>query len=285
MRDTDIMQDLAAGGGESGPYSPMVRKHLPREDAQEAETRMKEDSFELVHKQADPDYETIHFNRGGKAASSRNTKQLSRETDNLDKIESASVLDFSSKKRELVLGIDRKPEIKPLSAFKLDKCDEDSASDDTDTLDLETFSLEVDVNEEAENASDTSEDPSDSEHIVHKPPPAECPKFSNNPFLKHQQKSNTKFTKNPTRPSPRSDRSTKKFIQRNPDESKNNVTAALIRQFNNDKSQTSSAETESKTVKTTTKQLINKVRIFSPDMEIYLKHIIIYKCTYLLPVQ
>ena len=280
MRDTDIMQDLAAGGGESGPYSPMVRKHLPREEAQEAETRMKEDSFELVTKQADPDYETIHFNRGGKAASSRNTNQLSRETDNLDKIESASVLDFSSKKRELVLGIDRKPEIKPLSAFKLDKC-EDSASEDTDTLDLETFSLEVDVNEEAENSSDTSDALSDSEHIEQKPSPAECPKFSNNPFLKHQQKSNTKFTKNPTRPSPRSDRSTKKFIQRKPDESKNNVTAALIRQFNNDKSQTSSAETESKTVKTTTKQLINKVRIFSPDMKIFLKYIIIY----LLPVQ
>ena len=39
-------------------------------------------------------------------------------SDDFRDIDSNSVLDFSARKRNLVLGIDRKPEIKPLSIFK-----------------------------------------------------------------------------------------------------------------------------------------------------------------------
>ena len=64
------------------------------------------------------------------------------EADVLDEIETASVLDFSSKKRELVIGIDRKPEIKPLSVFKLSDTSGSAMSS------LESVSLSPDTTNE-----------------------------------------------------------------------------------------------------------------------------------------
>ena len=255
MRGTDILQDLGedeikvTGGG---LYSPMMRKHLREHDA--VEQRMKEDSFEVTNKQADPDYEAIHFNRG------RGSQRRAAE----DKIESASVLDFSSKKRELVLGIDRKPELRPLSAFKqspIDKQDDPQKHD--------TVSLEIDDNEEAETISDLGNDHQDADYVTtpEEATESETSTLSDNPFLK-QQSNNFKFNK--SRSSPRTTKAEfhsppKQFVKRNLVDNgnlKKNLTAALIRQFNHGKSQESSPE-RSTSVKTSTKQLINKESINS----------------------
>ena len=253
MCDTDILQDLGedeirvTGGG---LYSPMMRKHL-REDT--VEKKMKEDSFEVTNKQADPDYETIHFNRG------RGSQRRAE-----DKIESASVLDFSSKKRELVLGIDRKPELRPLSAFKQSPIDKHE-----DPQKQDTFSLEIDANEESETISDVDDhhhqdmdEVPTPEHVTE----SETSTLSENPFLK-QQSNNFKFNK--SRSSPRTTKAEfhsppKQFVKRNLVDNgnlKKNLTAALIRQFNHGKSQENSPPEISTSVKTSTKQLINKESI------------------------
>ena len=136
----------------------MMRRSL---DDEENVKKMKEDNFELARKQTDPDYEAIHFNRG-KAINSVIQKDLDKNISTVvsanafDNIETASVLDFSSKKRELVLGIDRKPEIRPLAAFKLGHSAE-SSSDDGDSVSNDI--IEVDINEDAElSEDDDSED-------------------------------------------------------------------------------------------------------------------------------
>ena len=248
MRDTDILQDLGEDEIKvtgSGLYSPMMRKHL-RED-KDVERRMKEDSFEVDNSQADPDYETIHFNRG------RGSQRKTSEPDSQDKIESASVLDFSSKKRELVLGIDRKPELRPLSAFKQSPHNHDD------------LSLEIDVNEEAETNSEIddhlqqdADDVETSEEFTE----SETSTLSENPFLK-QQSNPFKFnkSKSPSRTTKAEFHSPpKQFVKRNLDDNgklKKNLTAALIRQFNHGKSQENSPEINT-SVKTSTKQLINK---------------------------
>merc|ERR1712173_472705 len=95
----------------------MMMKHI--KDQSDNEQKMKDDNFEVTNKQTDPDYETIHFNRGQSIKRSKTQIERIDADEDLDEIETASVLDFSSKKRELVIGIDRKPEIKPLSVFKL----------------------------------------------------------------------------------------------------------------------------------------------------------------------
>ena len=246
MRGTDILQDLGEDEIKvtgSGLYSPMMRKHL-RED-KDVERRIKEDSFEVNNRQADPDYETIHFNRG------RGSQRKATEPDPQDKIESASVLDFSSKKRELVLGIDRKPELRPLSAFKQSPQNNDD------------LSLETDVNEEAETISEI-EDQDDAIDLEtpEETTESETSTLSENPFLK-QQSNNFKFNKSKSPPhttkaefhSP-----PKQFVKRNLDDNgklKKNLTSALIRQFNHGKSQENSPEINT-SVKTSTKQLINK---------------------------
>ena len=246
MRGTDILQDLGEDEIKvtgSGLYSPMMRKHL-RED-KDVERRIKEDSFEVNNRQADPDYETIHFNRG------RGSQRKATEPDPQDKIESASVLDFSSKKRELVLGIDRKPELRPLSAFKQSPQNNDD------------LSLETDVNEEAETISEI-EDHDDAIDLEtpEETTESETSTLTENPFLK-QQSNNFKFNKSKSPPhttkaefhSP-----PKQFVKRNLDDNgklKKNLTSALIRQFNHGKSQENSPEINT-SVKTSTKQLINK---------------------------
>ena len=256
MRDTDILQDLGedeirnTGGG---LYSPMMRKHL-REDT--VEKKMKEDSFEVTNKQTDPDYETIHFNRG------RGSQRRATE----DKIESASVLDFSSKKRELVLGIDRKPELRPLSAFKQSPIDKQEDPQKNDT-----FSLEIDDNEETETISsdlDCHHQEADEVPTPEDVTESETSTLSENPFLK-QQSNNFKFNKSRSSP-PRTIKAEfhsppKQFVKRNLVDNgnlKKNLTAALIRQFNHGKSQENSPPEISTSVKNSTKQLINKESIF-----------------------
>ena len=258
MRDTDILQDLGEdeikGTGGCGLYSPMMRKHL-REQTDAVEQKMKEDSFEVTNKQADPDYEAIHFNRG------RGSQRRATE----DKIESASVLDFSSTKRELVLGIDRKPELRPLSAFKHSPIDKQEEQQNHDTL-----SLEIDDNEEAETISDLGDDHQDADYVTtpEEVTESETSTLSENPFLK-QQSNNFKFNKSRSSP-PRTTKAEfhsppKQFVKRNLVDNgnlKKNLTAALIRQFNHEKSQETSPEGKT-SVKTSTKQLISKESINS----------------------
>ena len=262
MRDTDILQDLAEDevkNIESGLYSPMMRKHIRGET--EAEKRMKEDSFEVTHKQTDPDYETIHFNRGqgSQRRANERVNERASEPNPLDKIESASVLDFSSHKRDLVLGIDRKPELKPLSVFKhsLDDHEKDLAN-------LDCTSLELDINEESETISEMDEEHQEIEDA--EPPEenteSETSTLSENPFLKHQSQ---KFKVNKSKSSPHTTKvefhsPPKHFVKRNFVDNgtlKNNLTAALIRQFNHGDSEKTSPEIN-QPVKASTKELINK---------------------------
>ena len=232
----------------------MMRR--PLEDEENLK-KMKEDNFELSRKQTDPDYEAIHFNRGN-ATNSVFKKDLDKNISTVvsanafDEIETASVLDFSSKKRELVLGIDRKPEIRPLAAFKIGHSLE-SSSDDGDSIANDI--IEVDINEDAEL---TEED--ESEFGESETPTTENISFKNNPFLKSQpntfrnQKPVNHAVNKVVKP-PRN----KNSSQAENNKMKGNMAAALIKQFNNNGLADNNIEEKtSKTVKTTTKQLINK---------------------------
>ena len=260
-------------------YSPMVNMR------KDQEVKMIEDNFEIINKQADPDYEAIHFSKNKKLG--RNNDDIKLEgledlnIETFDRIETSSVLNFSSEKRDLVLGIIRKPEIKPLSVFNKELGGVlDSSTDNS-------LEIEVDVNmedredtnedqwpseNEAGEAVDTTASLEDTESIV------ECPAITKNPFLKNNSKLNQhhKFKRsNIEKKQPKVVPKKFPFKRINLDHSnnKNNNTsiedgdsdmtvtkaAALIRQFNNGSSSGKHSEgCSGDSLKTPTKKLISK---------------------------
>ena len=71
----------------------------------------------LILKESDPDYESVEFPDENSLKNPLFSELL---CDNFRNIDNNSELDFSTHKRNLVLGIDRKPEIKPLPIFKIE---------------------------------------------------------------------------------------------------------------------------------------------------------------------
>ena len=229
MKNTDIWVDLAgedtiddSAKTDAVVYSPMMRKHLRNnDDDDETARRMKEDNFEISRKQTDPDYEAIHFNRGAAGGASGRNKPVEPKTvkpDSFDIIESASVLDFSSKKRELVLGIDRKPELKPLSAFKMEnQLIQERCDDHIDDID-DAFITE---DEEESDLSENITDASSSNTFIKDVPKKTVPPIKKTP-LKKTIKICDEVQTVPT-------------VTKISDENNNsnrNLTAALIKQFN-----------------------------------------------------
>ena len=251
MKNTDIWVDLAGEDIidekiDGVVYSPMMRKHLRNDEEDENVKRMKEDNFEIVRKQTDPDYEAIHFNRGRAGGVSGRNKQdetKMAKADSFDLIESASVLDFSSKKRELVLGIDRKPELKPLSAFKLEnQIIQEKFGDHADDID-DSF-----ITEDEESDLHSSENiVDDSNDFIREVPKKIVPSFNKTPLKKTIKISHEIKTESPLRE-----------ICDDNNNLKINQTAALIKQFNKVESEESSPGKLPNKTKTTTKHLINK---------------------------
>ena len=248
-----------------GVYSPMmtIRK--------DQEAKMREDNFVITNIQADPDYEAIHFNKFrklGKVDGDDDEGEIGLEgledlnIENFDQLETSSVLNFSSEKRDLVLGIIRKPEIKPLTVFNKDLAAVPERKDNS-------LEIEVDVNVEDIQALTPStgevleghEGSEDDKEFS-----AECPTISNNPFLKNNANMNTKARtcyidkklpiKKPVRRLTPSNRSSSPGTHQ--DIVTGSKAAALIRQFNNEESSHNTELCPSETLKTTTKKLISK---------------------------
>ena len=250
-----------------------------REDQEERiKSKMIEDNFEITNKQTDPDYEAIHFNKQKKLLKKNEEDDGIMRTDDLnietfDRLETSSALDFSAEKRDLVLGIIRKPEIKPLCVFNKDRVSGQESSKET------SLEIEVDINvmgsqenilqrksgEFIEEISDDKESEEEMESI------ADCPTISNNPFLKNNMRTDKRFKictedKKQSKFIPKklpfrkvsSNRSDRKITTEEGVVVSSNA-AALIRQFNNDESSGKNTEICSNgTLKTTTKKLINK---------------------------
>ena len=248
-----------------GVYSPMmtIRK--------DQEAKMREDNFVITNIQADPDYEAIHFNKFrklGKVDGDDDEGEIGLEgledlnIENFDQLETSSVLNFSSEKRDLVLGIIRKPEIKPLTVFNKDLAAVPERKDNS-------LEIEVDVNVEDIQALTPStgevleghEGSEDDKEFS-----AECPTISNNPFLKNNANMNTKARtcyidkklpiKKPVRRLTPSNRSNSPGTHQ--DIVPGSKAAALIRQFNNEETSHNTELCPSETLKTTTKKLISK---------------------------
>ena len=263
---------------DEGVYSPMVVQI-----GKDLEVKMIEDNFDIVNRQADPDYEAIHFSKSKKVGRNDNDVNLEGLEDlnieTFDRIETSSVLNFSSEKRDLVLGIIRKPEIKPLSVFNKELGGALESSTNT--------SLEIEVDINMEDREDNNEDqlPSENEPGVNEGAKVsledtdsilECPAITKNPFLKNNSKLNQhhRFKKSNI------EKKQPKFVPKKPcrqtnfDHSNNNSStgdgdsdsgmtvtkaAALIRQFNNGGSAGKlSEECSGDSLKTPTKKLINK---------------------------
>lgn len=246
---------------------------------QEAKIRNKmiEDNFEITNKQTDPDYEAIHFNKQKKLLKKNEEGDRIMRTDDLnieafDRLETSSALNFSAEKRDLVLGIIRKPEIKPLCVFNKDRVTGQESSKETSLeseVDNSVMGSQENIlqrisGESIEEISDHKEIEEEMESI------ADCPTISNNPFLKNNTKTDKRFKicngkkqskliskKLPLR-KVSSNRSERKTTTEEGVVVSSNA-AALIRQFNNDESSSKNTEICSNgTLKTTTKKLINK---------------------------
>ena len=222
-------------------------KHL-RDDTKK---KMEEDNFDVSNKQTDPDYEAIHFNRQRSLRGAGNTENV--EPDVFDSIETASELDFSSHKRELVLGIDRKPEIKPFEVFKFNKTQD--MPELVETLENVIDKIGTDINQDellvSKNANIAKDSTSGDSTISH----------SKNPFLINQS-NNFKVKQSVQRPfTPPRELSLedKNSNETETGENKNvNSTAALIKQFNNDGKCLNGGTSRGDENKASTKQLINK---------------------------
>ena len=265
---------------DEGVYSPMVKLR------KDQEVQMIEDNFEITNKQTDPDYEAIHYSKYKRLG--KNDDEIKLEgledlnVETFDRIETSSVLNFSSEKRDLVLGIIRKPEIKPLSVFNKER---------GGVLDSSTEnSLEIEVDVNLEEREDTNEDhwPSENEDAVsgeagddtagvveEAESVLECPAITKNPFLKNNSKLNQhhKFKRS------NNEKKQSKFVPKkfpfrrtNFEHSNNNNStpsdddmtikkaAALIRQFNNGGPPGKDSEgcSEERLKTPSTKKLINK---------------------------
>ena len=262
---------------DEGVYSPMVKIR------KEQEVKMIEDNFEITNRQADPDYEAIHFSKSKKHDDIRleGIEDLNIET--FDRIETNSVLNFSSEKRDLVLGIIRKPEIKPLTVFNKER------GGGLDSSRENSLEIEVDVNmEEREGSTGDQEDqgPSETEDgeagddatcIEEAESIIECPAITKNPFLKNNLKLNQhhKFKRSniekkqskvvPKKfPFRRTNSENSNNSKTSSEECANDMTikkaAALIKQFNNGGSSGKHSEgCSGESSKTPgTKKLINK---------------------------
>ena len=241
----DNWNNLVDNNNKAGEvYSPMVVRNRNQDDNIK---KMEEDSFELALKQTDPDYEAIHFSRGKAMGSNKNIKNnITKQVCVGEQVERASVLDFSSKKRELVLGIDRKPEIKPLSVFKVDKQEEMSSDEESIA---EVIDVVADVNEDDASLSEEEEE---EEYFDTQSSGSlrENSSIRTNAFIKSQP---SKF--NTTR---RPGNQPVNRFSNHLSQDKSSGTTALINKFNNNGSKPkSNGEIVSKNLKTT-KQLINK---------------------------